>query len=228
MNYKILLFDLDDTLLDFAANEQSALKHLFEDNGIDFTKEVFDTYSSVNKRLWAAYEKGEILLDEVLNTRFSNALFSLGKKADGKLWEQNYRELLGNGHEMIEGADRLIKRLSGSFRMFIVTNGVTETQIKRLKLSGLYSYFEDIFTSQAIGYQKPAAEFFDYVKSHVKDFDAKNTLMIGDSLSSDIKGGNLAGIDTCWINRNSAAPSADIKSTYSIANLDELFDIVGA
>ncbi|WP_033166511.1 YjjG family noncanonical pyrimidine nucleotidase [Clostridium sp. KNHs205] len=228
MNYKILLFDLDDTLLDFAANEQSALKHLFEDNGIDFTKEVFDTYSSVNKRLWAAYEKGEILLDEVLNTRFSNALFSLGKKADGKLWEQNYRELLGNGHEMIEGADRLIKRLSGSFRMFIVTNGVTETQIKRLKLSGLYSYFEDIFTSQAIGYQKPAAEFFDYVKSHVKDFDAKNTLMIGDSLSSDIKGGNLAGIDTCWINRNSAAPSADIKSTYSIANLDELFDIVGS
>ncbi len=228
MNYKILLFDLDDTLLDFAANEQSALKHLFEDNGIDFTKEIFDTYSSVNKGLWAAYEKGEILLDEVLNTRFSKALLSLGKEADGKLWEQNYRELLGNGHEMIEGADRLIKRLSGSFRMFIVTNGVTETQIKRLKLSGLYSYFEDIFTSQAIGYQKPAAEFFDYVKAHVKNFDAKNSLMIGDSLSSDIKGGNLAGIDTCWINRNSAAASADIKSTYSIANLDELFDIVGA
>lgn len=228
MNYKILLFDLDDTLLDFAANEQSALTHLFEDNGIDFTTEVFDTYSSVNKGLWAAYEKGEILLDEVLNTRFSKALLALGKEADGKLWEQNYRELLGNGHEMIEGADRLIKRLSGSFRMFIVTNGVTETQIKRLKLSGLFSYFEDIFTSQAIGYQKPAAEFFDYVKSHVKDFDAKNSLIIGDSLSSDIKGGNLAGIDTCWINRNSAVPSADIKSTYSIAALDELFDIVGA
>ncbi len=228
MNYKILLFDLDDTLLDFAANEQSALTHLFEDTRIDFTKEVFDTYSSVNKGLWAAYEKGEILLDEVLNTRFSKALLALGKEADGKLWEQNYRELLGNGHEMIEGADRLIKRLSGSFRMFIVTNGVTETQIKRLKLSGLFSYFEDIFTSQAIGYQKPAAEFFDYVKSHVKDFDAKNSLIIGDSLSSDIKGGNLAGIDTCWINRNSAVPSADIKSTYSIAALDELFDIVGA
>ena len=228
MNYKILLFDLDDTLLDFTANEQSALKHLFEDNGIAFTMEVFDTYSLVNKGLWAAYEKGEILLDEVLNTRFSKALLALGKQVDGMLWEQKYRELLGNGHEMIDGADRLLKRLSGSFRMFIVTNGVTETQIKRLKLSGLYTYFEDIFTSQGIGYQKPAAEFFDYVKSHVKDFDAKNTLMIGDSLSSDIKGGNLAGIDTCWINRNSTALSTDIKSTYSITNLEELFDIVGA
>ncbi|WOO36778.1 YjjG family noncanonical pyrimidine nucleotidase [Anaerocolumna sp. AGMB13020] len=228
MNYKILLFDLDDTLLDFAANEQYALKHLFEESGITFTKEVFDTYSRVNKDLWAAYEKGEIPLEEVLNTRFSKALLSLGKEADGRLWEQNYRERLGNGHEMLEGAAELIKRLSGSFRMFIVTNGVTETQIKRLKQSGLYSYFEDIFTSQAIGYQKPAAEFFDYVKSHVKDFDAESTLIIGDSLSSDIKGGNLAGIDTCWLNRNSAAPSADIISTYSIKNLYELLDIVGA
>lgn len=226
--YRILLFDLDDTLLDFEANEREALKKLFEDNHISFTKEVFDIYTGINKGLWASYEKGSLLLDEVLNTRFYKTLLQLGKEVDGVLWEKEYRELLGNGHEMIDGAYELCKRLSsGPCRLFIVTNGVTQTQMKRLQYSGLMPFFEDIFTSQDIGFQKPAKEFFDHVKEHIKDFRTEKALVIGDSLSSDIKGGNLAGIDTCWINRKNSS-SSEIKSTYTITELKGLYNILEA
>jgi len=173
MSYKILLFDLDDTLLDFGANETD----------------------------------------------------SLGTAVDGIEWENQYRELLGNGSQHIEGALEVCQSLSVSHRLFVVTNGITLTQIKRLKLSGLDEFFEDIFDSQSIGFQKPSKEFFDYVISHIKDFNKKEALIIGDSLNTDIKGGLLAGIDTCWINRNSYEKSTEIQSTYTISSLVELYDI---
>jgi 2-haloacid dehalogenase len=86
-------------------------------------------------------------------------------------------------------------------------------------------FFEDIFDSQSIGFQKPSKEFFDYVMSHIKDFNIKEALIIGDSLNTDIKGGLLSGIDTCWINRKSQKCSAEIQSTYTITSLVELYDI---
>lgn len=222
MDYKILLFDLDDTLLDFAANEMDSLTRLFETHGYPFTQEIFKTYNKVNKELWNAYESSSIPLDTVLNTRFAKTLHLLGQKADGIAWEQDYRKFLSNGYQMMEGALEICEQLSKTHRLFIVTNGVTTTQINRLKLSGLYDYFEDIFTSEAIGFQKPAKEFFDYVISHIKDFNKEDALIIGDSLNTDIKGGNLAGIHTCWINTKSSPNPASIPSNYTISKLTEL------
>ncbi len=225
MRYKILLFDLDDTLLDFSANETDSLNKLFQQHGHVFSKELFGVYNSVNKRLWADYENGKILLNDVLNSRFSKTMLKLGKIVDGIEWEDMYRQLLGNGCQQMEGALEVCRNLSASHRLFVITNGITKTQIKRLKQSGLYEFFEDIFDSQSIGFQKPSREFFDYVISHVKDFNIKETLIIGDSLTTDIKGGILSGIDTCWINANLQKPSADIQSKYTITGLVELYDI---
>jgi 2-haloacid dehalogenase len=152
-------------------------------------------------------------------------MLRLGKVVDGVQWENIYRELLGNGCKHMEGALEVCQSLSVSHRLFVITNGITETQIKRLKQSGLYEFFEDIFDSQSIGFQKPSKEFFDYVISHIKDFNIKEVLIIGDSLNTDIKGGLLSGIDTCWINRNSQKCSAEIQSTYTVTRLVELYDI---
>ncbi len=225
MKYKILLFDLDDTLLDFAANEADSLYKLFTGQGITFTNEIFTLYHSVNKQLWTAYENGIIPLKEVLNTRFSKTMGKLSKTVDGSEWESHYRELLGNGHQLMDGALDVCHTLSKTHRIFVVTNGVTITQVKRLKQSRLYDLFEDIFTSESIGYQKPQKEFFDYVTGHITDFDRKDSLIIGDSLNTDIKGGILAGIDTCWFNKKSQPGSEDIKSTYVISDLHELYKI---
>jgi len=225
MSYKILLFDLDDTLLDFGANEIDSLNKLFSQHGYAFTDELFRVYNSVNKQLWTEYENGTIALDEVLNSRFSGTLLKLGKTVDGMEWENQYRELLGNGHQLIDGALELCQSLSVSHRLFVITNGITKTQLKRLKQAGLYEFFEDIFDSQSIEFQKPSKEFFDYVMAHIKDFNIREALIIGDSLNTDIKGGLLSGIDTCWLNRKSEKYSAEIQSTYTITSLAELSDI---
>lgn len=225
MDYKILLFDLDDTLLDFCANETDSLSKLFSQYGYTFSDELFQVYNSVNKQLWADYENGNIVLEDVLNSRFSETMLRLGKVVDGIEWENQYRELLGNGCQRMEGALEVCQNLSVSHRLVVITNGITKTQIKRLKQSGLFEFFEDIFDSQSIGHQKPSKEFFTYVISHIKDFNRKEALIIGDSLNSDIKGGILSGIDTCWINKKLQKCSAEIQSTYTITSLTELYDI---
>jgi 2-haloacid dehalogenase len=225
MSYKILLFDLDDTLLDFGANETDSLNKLFQQHGYTFSEELFQLYDSVNKQLWTDYENGKIVLDDVLNSRFSKTMLRLGKVVDGVEWEGQYRELLGNGSQLIDGALELCRSLSASHRLFVVTNGVTSTQIKRLKKSGLYEFFEDTFDSQSIGFQKPSKEFFDYVMTHIKNFCIEEALIIGDSLNTDIRGGLISGIDTCWINRKEQKCSAKIQSTYTVTSLDELYDI---
>ncbi|MCC2686593.1 MAG: noncanonical pyrimidine nucleotidase, YjjG family [Paenibacillaceae bacterium] len=225
MSYKILLFDLDDTLLDFGANEMDSLTKLFTQHGYSFSDELFGIYDAVNKQLWADYENGNIALDEVLNSRFSKTMLKLGKIVDGTEWENQYRELLGNGSQLIDGALELCQSLSVSHRLFVITNGITKTQIKRLKQSGLYEFFEDIFDSQSIGFQKPSKQFFNYVMAHIENFHASEALIIGDSLSTDIKGGILSGIDTCWIKRNPHLSSAEFQSTYTITSLAELRDI---
>ncbi|MGO4376161.1 YjjG family noncanonical pyrimidine nucleotidase, partial [Paenibacillus sp. MCAF20] len=164
---------------------------------------MFRVYNSVNKQLWAEYENGNLTLDLVLNSRFSETMMKLDINVDGIEWENAYRELLGNGSQLLmEGALEVCQSLSVSHRLFVITNGITQTQIKRLKQAGLFEFFEDIFDSQSIGYQKPSTKFFDYVRYQINDFNAKEALIIGDSLNTDIKGGNLSGIDTCWVNRN--------------------------
>lgn len=225
MRYQILLFDIDDTLLDFGANEADSLNKLFHQHGINFTEEIFRVYDSVNRQLWDDYENGNILMNEVLNTRFSKTMLKLGKVVDGVEWENQYRELLGNGYKHMEGALEVCQNLSLSHRLFVITNGVTKTQIKRLKLSGLHDFFEYIFDSQSIGSQKPSTEFFNYVMSHIKDFDINKALVIGDSLNTDIKGGIQSGIDTCWINAKAKECPEEIQSTYIITKLAELLDI---
>lgn len=225
MGYKILLFDLDDTLLDFGANEADSLNRLFQQHGYTFSNELLQAYHSVNKQLWAEYENGNIALDDVINSRFSETMSRLGIVADGIEWERQYRELLGNGCQLVEGALEVCRRLSISHRLFVITNGVARTQIKRLKQSGLYEFFEDIFDSQSIGFQKPSKEFFDYVASHIAEFNVREALVIGDSLNTDIKGGLLSGIDTCWMNGKPQKCYAEINSTYTVANLFELYDI---
>lgn len=226
MSYNILLFDLDDTLLDFGANETDSLNQLFEHHGYTLSDELLQIYRSVNKQLWTDYENGVIELQVVLNSRFSETLSRLDKVVDGLQWENKYRELLGSGVQLhMDGALEICQSLSASHRLFIITNGITQTQIKRLKQAGLYPFFEDIFDSQSIGFQKPSTQFFDYVMSHIKDFNKKEALIIGDSLNTDIKGGLLSGIDTCWINRKGLEHPEEIPSTFTITSLLELPDI---
>lgn len=226
MKYNILLFDLDNTLLDFDANEKESLEKLFKEKGFTLTEDIFKSFCIVNKGLWNRYEDGEIDIDEVLTTRFSLTMEKFGVKVSGDQWEKMYKENLKNGAQMMDGAKEVCEKLSKTHRLFVATNGVREIQLSRLEKAGLLSCFENIFDSQSMGHQKPTKEFFDYIKNNVKDFDIAKTLMIGDSLSSDIKGGNQAGIDTCWLTKYPQNENFDVKSKYIISDLRELINIV--
>lgn len=224
MNYKILLFDLDNTLLDFSANEKQALNKVFEYFNVEVTETITQAYHQVNKALWERYERSEIDLQEVLHTRFSKTMLTIGKEINGEEWEKVYRIHLGEGAQILEGAYEVCEQLAKTHRLFIATNGVTETQLKRLEKSGLIHYFEGIFTSQDIGHQKPSTHFFDYMKSNIKDFKEEEALMIGDTYGSDIVGGNNAGIHTCWLTNETSIENK--KSTYRIVTIKELLNIL--
>lgn len=224
--YQTLLFDVDDTLLDFGAAEKEALYLLFKDQKITLTDEIEERYKEINQGLWSAFEKGEINCDELVNTRFALLFKEYGKEVDGALLERNYRTHLEEGHQLIEGALELITSLQDRYNLYIVTNGVSTTQDKRLRASGLHTLFKDIFVSEDTGFQKPMKEYFDYVFARIPNILAEDTLIIGDSLSSDIKGGHLAGIDTCWFNAHMKPNNTEIMPTYQIQKLEELYQIL--
>jgi len=225
--YQTLLFDVDDTLLDFKAAERLALRLLFEEQQMELTEDIEAHYMQVNQGLWRAFEEGRIDRDEVVNTRFSLLLKEYGHEVDGVLLEQQYRSYLEQGHQLIDGALEVITALQGGYDLHIVTNGVSKTQDRRLRDSGLHPMFTNIFVSEDTGYQKPMKEFFDYVFTRISNFEPQQALIIGDSLSSDIKGGQIAGLDTCWFNPAGKDNDSDIVPTYEIRTLQELYQIIG-
>ncbi len=222
--YRVLLFDLDDTLLDFQRNEYEALGTLFAALGYPLTDAIRRRYHDMNQAMWRAYERGELCREELLNTRFARLFRELGEEVDGPGAETIYRKALGEGAFLLDGALEVCTALHGRYRLCVVTNGVGHTQRKRLADSGLAPLFEQVFISEEIGCAKPGADFFRYVLAHLPGVEAGEMLLIGDSLTSDIQGGSDSGIDTCWLSRGGDAGA--LHPTYQIADLHELLPLL--
>lgn len=225
-NFKTLLFDADGTLFDFDESEREALNKTFQRYGYALNNNIRNQYEIINKGLWKQYEQGILDRNTVIYSRFGLLFKEIGVRDDGIAFEDDYQELLGMQHFLIPGALEVIKELYKKFDLYIVTNGVTATQLRRLKESTVDQYIIKIFVSEETGYQKPMIEFFDYCFSRIDGFDLSKTIIIGDSLSSDIKGGNNAGIATCWYNPELQTNNTDVKVDYEIHDLKELYQIL--
>ena len=227
MRYHTLLFDVDNTLLDFDANEAESFRSLLRDQGEGYTEERYQTYQKLNRELWKSMERQEKTVDEVLNSRFALLMEKYGKQVDGTEWEKNYRKYLNRGIQEIPQVHEVLSELKKDYRLYVVTNGLQETQEYRMKASGLKGYFEKCFISQEIGAAKPSKEFFDYVKEQIPEFAAEMTMIVGDSLTSDILGGNRAGITTCWFRKN-GSETLDVPEGEQIPDLviDHLSDLL--
>lgn len=225
--YQFLLFDLDDTLLDFKAAEKLALPKLFEAYQLPLTPQTEDVYRKINTGLWRSLEEGLITRDILMETRFGKTFEHFGIEVDGKALDAEYRGYLAESKVFVEGALELIHTLEPEYELYITSNGLAETQMKRLQMTGLGPYFKQVFVSENTGYQKPMKPFFDYVFERIPNFDPNKAMIIGDSYSADIIGGANAGIDTCWLNPFNAVPST-IRPTYEIQKLDQLLPIINS
>lgn len=226
MKYHTLLFDVDDTLLDFQLTEAKALNELFAEQGMTLTPEIQTSYRALNHHLWREFEKGNMTREEVTGNRFGLLFQQFGKTVDSQALEQRYRHYLNQGHDMIPGSHQLLQALTGKANLYIVTNGVSKTQYQRLTDAKMIEYFKKIFVSEDVGAQKPMKAFFDYVFAAIPELDKERTVIIGDSLTSDIKGGNEAGIDTIWFNKNRLPEIPEIQPTHRIDSLDELYGLL--
>ena len=226
--YKYLLWDIDGTVLDFLASEAHAIRFLFKKYNLgSLTNEKLKMYSDINIKYWKMLERNELTKSEILIGRFKE-FFSLIGIDIGicEKFNEEYQLSLGDYVEFIDNAKEVLLSQKGRYTLIGVTNGTKVAQDKKLKLSGLDKVFDEVFISEVVGYEKPNKEFFDYVFKKLNVTDKNEVLIIGDSLSSDIKGGVNAGIDTCWFNPEHNINNLNILATYEIDNLNKLKDIL--
>ena len=226
MAYKKLLLDVDGTLLDFDASAARSLEILFESRNYPYNEAVFPLYEKINQSLWERYERGELARERVLVDRFYQLFAELGIDEPGETFENDFRDALENNPIWMNGAEEILQYLFPKYEMYIVTNGVASTQRKRLAATGLDQYVKEVFISELIGAQKPQKAFFDHCIGHIGPCDLREILLIGDSLSADIRGANMAGIPSCWFNPHEKPLSGDVKPDLVIRSLDELRSIL--
>lgn len=223
-----ILWDVDGTLLDFIAAEKAAIKTLFgEFNLGQCSDEMIKRYSEINKTYWQRLERGEITKQEVLVGRFKEFFKSEG--IDISVVEEFnslYQLRLGDTIVYHDDSLKIIKSLQGRVRQYVVSNGTVEAQSKKLRLSGLGELVDGIFLSEHIGMEKPNIEFFDKVLEEIKPADRSSILIVGDSLTSDIQGGNNAGIVTCWYNPLGDKAPDKYRIDYEISDLHQIYEII--
>lgn len=225
--YKYLLWDIDGTILDFLASEAYAIRTLFKKYKLgNCTDEMLKLYSEINIKYWQKLERNELTKSEILIKRFEEFFDIIGADVSvaGK-FNKEYQVTLGDHIEFVDGAKEILLSQKDKFTLAAVTNGTKVAQEKKLRLSGLNEIFDAVFISENIGAEKPNKEYFDYVFHSLGIADKKEVLIIGDSLTSDIKGGLSAGIDTCWFNPGHKPNNCNIPFTYEIDKLSKIRDI---
>ena len=226
MKYEIILFDADQTLFDFKKCEYQALSDSLCELSLPCDKTYIDKYSEINEGLWKKLERGEIEKSRLAVERFEIFCREFDFDCDALSLSELYKANLAKQVILIDGAQELVKNLSKTHRLFIVTNGIKKVQEGRLARSTIKDYFEQVFISEVVGYEKPKREFFDAVKAQIPAFDSKRAIIIGASLTSDMRGGIDAGIDTCWYNPEGKQVPDGMPITYVIGNLNEIYEIV--
>lgn len=226
MAYRIALLDADNTLLDFSRSEHEALCDCLRKRGLPAHREITDTYAKINDEHWKQLECGKMTREFLRINRFAVFFKTFGFDADPERMADDYLATLATKSYLLDGAFDFCQSLFGQCRMFIITNGNTAVQKGRFDPCPIAPFFENRFISEEMGCAKPEIEFFRSVASKIPDFDPADTLVIGDSLSSDIQGGINAGMDTCWYNPKRKPLNGSVSPTYIAHTFDDIRNII--
>lgn len=223
-----ILWDVDNTLLDFEYSMRNSLKQCFQTVGITDTEEMINRYAQINDMYWKRLERGEVTKTQLLVGRFQDLLteFHL-EHIDYWKFKEEFQRNLGTIYSYLDDSLTICKSLQHKYKQYVVTNGVAKTQRSKLGLSGFKDVMKGLFISDEIGFNKPDKRFFDYCLEHVAEKNINNILIVGDSLTSDIKGGNTVGIRTCWYNPMGKPPEKGYQVDYTIGDLHEIYEVLG-
>jgi 2-haloacid dehalogenase len=227
MAYSWFIFDADDTLFDYDKAEVTALSRTFTQFDCAYDARYLDAYHTINGQLWRDFEQNAMTQERIKTLRFER-LFSaidLAVPPDVAAFSARYLENLGNCTYLIDGAEAVVAALRGVGRLALITNGLQAVQRPRLAQSAIGDAFEVVVVSEEVGCSKPHPAIFDIAFARMCQPRKNEVLMIGDSLTSDIKGGSDYGIDTCWYNPAGVSRSIDVSITYEIRTLGELLPL---
>ena len=223
---EFLFLDLDDTILDFHKAERIAIAKTIRDFGVEPTEEILARYHVINKWHWEQLELGKLTRKQVQEERFHVLFGELGREVDAEKCAKVYMENLSIGHYFLPGAEEAVMDLHKKYRLFLASNGNASVQKGRMTSANLYRFFEQVFVSQEVGFDKPSKAYFDACFARIPGFDPGRAIMVGDSLTSDIRGGINAGIPTVWVNLSHKENHTDIRPDYEIESITQLEELL--
>ncbi len=221
----VVFIDIDDTLLDFTKCANDAIKSACNKFGVPYTTMLVDTFHPINLDLWHRLEKKEVTKEKLFDTRFQIVFDKLGIKADGIAFETAFRENFHESAILVDGARDLLEYLRSKYKVYVASNASMHQQTNRMKRAELDGYIDGYFVSEEIGFPKPQKEFFDACFKALPDVKPQDVVMIGDSLSADIKGACEYGLKTIWYNHRNE-PTSDVKCDYIVSRLSEVKNIL--
>ena len=221
-----ILWDNDNTLMDFEYSMHKALRACFEAFGLVINEAIISRYEKINAAYWKRLERGEVTKSQLLNGRFIDLFRELGYEVNVPEFRKLFQAELGAYYSYLDNSIDICRKLHGQVKQYIVTNGVEETQIRKIKAAGFNDLMEAVFISGVVGFEKPRREFFEYCLDRIEEKDPERILIVGDSLTSDIAGGNNAGIRTCWYNPKGKEAGDAYRIDFEINNLAQIFEVL--
>jgi 2-haloacid dehalogenase len=225
--FDFILFDADNTLFDYDRAERHALTTTLRELGAEASEAVHRTYRRINADYWRRFENGTVTAADLRSGRFADLAAEIGLDIAGEQMSSRYLRHLGQASFLIDGAQSVVEELSRrGFLLGLITNGLEDVQKSRLSLSPIAEYFSSVTISDEVGAKKPDPKIFEIAFSRSGNPDKSRSLVVGDSLTSDMAGGRNFGIATCWYNPEGNPAPQDSPPDYEISALHHIFDLM--
>ncbi|MEH2419013.1 HAD family hydrolase [Nostoc sp.] len=229
MSYEAIIFDLDNTLLNFEMCERQAILGALEDCAVSLDLnevsetiflQVFETY---NSQYWRQPET--FSPSELIEMSYRSTLAQLDIQTDQiSNLSQSFWHIFNHFGAMEPDVNEVLTVLALNYRLAVITNGFVSAQLPRMQAARIEHFFEEIVVSEAIGFAKPSPEIFHYTLSRLNLTPAE-VLYVGDSLKHDYAGATQVKIDFCYYNRKNQNLPQEVKPKFMISDLLNLLEL---